>query len=211
LYLHSNNELQLRTNIIRTSEDYLGTNQNICITSDEEIKEGDKDFYIIANDRDKTWINRIEKVIECKIDPKHGKVLILSSGFIYIDEGCKIILTTDPQLIADGVQAIDDKFLEWYVKNPSIKWSEVELREIAGLKPKETLEEAFSQYVNEKYHSPTQGSIPDLESARFGTKWQAERMYSEEEVLDLLAKFRRETDFIPFKDILEWFKQFKKK
>jgi hypothetical protein len=32
--------------------------------------------------------------------------------------GKKIILTTDPQLIADGVQAIDDEFLEWFVKNP---------------------------------------------------------------------------------------------
>jgi hypothetical protein len=92
--------------------------QNIYITSDEEIKEGDKDFYIIANDRDKTWINHIEKVIECKIDPIHGKVLIFSSGFLWIDEGQKIILTTDQDLIADGVQAIDDEFLEWFVKNP---------------------------------------------------------------------------------------------
>jgi hypothetical protein len=31
----------------------------------------------------------------------------------------KVILTTDPDLIADGVQAIDDEFLEWFVKNPS--------------------------------------------------------------------------------------------
>jgi hypothetical protein len=30
-----------------------------------------------------------------------------------------IILTTDPDLIKDGVQAIDDDFLEWFVKNPS--------------------------------------------------------------------------------------------
>jgi hypothetical protein len=44
----------------------------------------------------------------------------------------------------------------------------------------ETLEEAFSNYVNEKYHFPIQGSIPDLESAKFGAKWQQERMYSEE-------------------------------
>jgi len=100
--------------------------KNIYITSDEEIKEGDKDFYIIANDRDKTWINHIEKVIECKIDPKHGKVLILSSGFIYIDEGCKIILTTDQDLIKDGVQAIDDEFLEWFVKNPSCEMVEID-------------------------------------------------------------------------------------
>ena len=31
----------------------------------------------------------------------------------------KIILTTDQDLIKDGVQAIDDEFLEWFVKNPS--------------------------------------------------------------------------------------------
>ncbi len=44
-------------------------------------------------------------------------------------------------------------------------------------------------------------------------KEQKEKMYSEEEVIDLLAKFRRENrgkDFIPFKDIQEWFEQFKK-
>jgi hypothetical protein len=29
----------------------------------------------------------------------------------------KIILTTDGDLIKDGVQAIDDEFLEWFVKN----------------------------------------------------------------------------------------------
>lgn len=100
--------------------------QNIFITSDEEIKEGDKDFYIIANDRDKTWINRLEKVVECKIDPKHGKVLILfSETFLWVDEGKKIILTTDQDLINDGVQAIDYKFLEWFVHNPSCEWVEV--------------------------------------------------------------------------------------
>jgi hypothetical protein len=31
----------------------------------------------------------------------------------------KIILTTDLDLIKDGVQSIDDDFLEWFVKNPS--------------------------------------------------------------------------------------------
>ena len=46
-----------------------------------------------------------------------------------------------------------------------------------------------------------------------GAKWQAERMYSEEEVLDLLAGFidSRGKDFVPFKDIQNWFEQFKKK
>jgi hypothetical protein len=72
-------------------------NQNIYITSDEEIKEGD---YVIWND----------KVYK---DSKRS--------FIGVDYSqCKkIILTTDPDLIKDGIQPIDDDFLEWFVKNPS--------------------------------------------------------------------------------------------
>ena len=42
------------------------------------------------------------------------------------EEDKKIILTTDKDLIKDGVQAIDDKFLEWFVKNPSCESVEIE-------------------------------------------------------------------------------------
>jgi hypothetical protein len=43
------------------------------------------------------------------------------------DPECKkIILTTDQDLIKDGVQAIPDEFLEWFVKNPSCEEVEVE-------------------------------------------------------------------------------------
>ncbi len=69
--------------------------KNIYITSDEEIKEGDWCFDI--------ELNKIEK---CQY-----------SGIF--KNWKKIILTTDQDLIADGVQAIDDEFLEWFVKNPS--------------------------------------------------------------------------------------------
>jgi hypothetical protein len=41
----------------------------------------------------------------------------------------KIILTTDVDLIKDGVQTIDDEFLEWFVKNPSCENVKVELIE----------------------------------------------------------------------------------
>jgi hypothetical protein len=37
----------------------------------------------------------------------------------------KIILTTDQDLIANGVQSIDDEFLEWFVNNPNCEWVEV--------------------------------------------------------------------------------------
>ena len=77
-------------------------NQNIYITSDEEIKEGD--WYITPN-------NTVLKAL--------GKMLI------NVEDYKKIILTTNQELIQDGVQAIDDEFLEWFVKNPSCEYVKV--------------------------------------------------------------------------------------
>jgi hypothetical protein len=81
--------------------------QNIYITSDEEIKEVDwcAEFNLGG---------KITEVFKCK-----G---MLSPESIIK----KIILTTDQGLIKDGVQAIDDEFLEWFVKNPSCEEVEVE-------------------------------------------------------------------------------------
>jgi len=104
------------------SEGYLqqvdgATNQNIYITNDEKIKEGD--WFI--DDCESDVLSILYKCLEIK-------------PFEYIrtefDEhnfkDCKkIILTTDQELIADGVQAIDDEFLEWFVKNPSCEEVEV--------------------------------------------------------------------------------------
>jgi hypothetical protein len=120
LFLHSNNELQLRTNIIRTSEDYLGTNQHIYITSDEEIKEGDWFIYRCYKVCKCTGLSQSKQILtdnEIANHKDYGKPQGLSK---------KIILTTDPDLIKDGIQAIDDEFLEWFVKNPSCKNVEVE-------------------------------------------------------------------------------------
>jgi hypothetical protein len=80
-------------------------NQNIYITSDDEIKMDD--WYL-----DDT--NSVRQAItECESYWTHRK------------KYQKIILTTDPELIANGVQAIDDEFLEWFVKNPSCERVEV--------------------------------------------------------------------------------------
>jgi hypothetical protein len=70
--------------------------QNIYITSDEQAKEGDWCYNSINNNVYKKEIDK------------------LSFAYEY-----KIILTTDQDLIADGVQKINDEFLEWFVKNPS--------------------------------------------------------------------------------------------
>ena len=74
-------------------------NQNIHITSDEEIKVND-------------YITDGYKVWKWKDDSS-----LLGRK--------KIILTTDQDLIKDGVQAIDDEFLEWFVNNPSCESVEV--------------------------------------------------------------------------------------
>jgi hypothetical protein len=70
---------------------------NIYITNDEEdINEND---YIITK------------------DGRLVHVSYLLSKDVY--SASKVILATDQDLNKDGVQAIDDEFLEWFVKNPS--------------------------------------------------------------------------------------------
>jgi hypothetical protein len=79
----------------------LCINQHIYITNDEEIKEGD---YF--------WKPDCNMIFKAEYTPH---------------KGCeKIILTTDHDLIKDGVQGIDDEFLEWFVKNPSCESVEVD-------------------------------------------------------------------------------------
>jgi len=76
--------------------------QHIYITNDEEIKEGDYGL--------DTFHKEIRKFRNKNFVSKYDK---------------KIILTTDQDLIKDGVQAIDDDFLEWFVKNRSCERVEV--------------------------------------------------------------------------------------
>ena len=75
---------------------------NIYITSDEEIKEGD-------------WFYSVRELIE-------KAVINYPKG----EHFGKIILTTDQDLIKDGVQSIDDEFLEWFVKNSSCEEIEID-------------------------------------------------------------------------------------
>ena len=82
-------------------------NQNIYITNSEEIKEGD-------------WYFFNYQIIKCE-NPDLTKIPSVTKNYCK-----KIILTTDQDLIKDSVQAIDDEFLEWFVKNPSceeVNWN----------------------------------------------------------------------------------------
>jgi hypothetical protein len=217
---------------------------NVYITSDEEIKEGD---WLIGGTDDESK-NEVWQ---------HDGV-----GYI-CDEDKKIILTTDADLIADGVQAIDDTFLEWFVKNPSCEWVDVEktfvtnsglgYQEYAVLdsnfkvieinaktpqtsyylgkitilstyeyvihykiiipqeEPKqETLEEAIDRIAKEDGYDIDGGKVADFVDGMVkGAKWQAERMFNNKEVLELLLN--RPGPYLTDDEIKEWFEQFKKK
>jgi len=99
-YLADN--LHLEMGQLITPKDY----QNIYITNSEEIKEGD--WY---------YLPRTNSVHKCVEDPTELN-LERRLGV------AKIIITTDQSL--DGVQAIDDEFLEWFVKNPSCEEVKIE-------------------------------------------------------------------------------------
>ncbi len=137
---------------------------HIYITSDEEIGEGD--WYL------DTTVNVIFK---------NNKLFLNGTGYK------KIILSTDPTLIADRVQAIDDNFLEWFVKNSYcgfvvIDWSPLS-KNLYGWKiiiPQEEPKEEI-------------------------------QMYSEGEVYELLCQFFDDHVNAQDANITQWFEKNKKK
>jgi hypothetical protein len=134
---------------IPKSYTFFGNNvsANICITSDDEIKEGEY------------GLSKLNEIIK------------FHSGYDY-KYYTKIILTTDQDLIKDGVQAIDDEFLEWFVNNPSCDEVEVEAKwftymEYKIIIPKEepkqeTLEEASKIYQKNFGVRPNQFADDDF-------------------------------------------------
>jgi hypothetical protein len=183
-------------------------NQNIYITSDEDIMIGD--FYIAG----------VDIIYQC--------LSSIELEDLSINSYCKkIILTTDVDLIKEGVQTIDDEFLEWFVKNPSCKEVEVgyvvttdeEIREgywvsipdnqfeMQQEEPKqETLEEIAENY-SQKYSQKVGRKYGFMD----GAKWQAERMYSEVEVIQILINYLHYLTTNDGRPSEEWFEQFKKK
>jgi hypothetical protein len=250
--------------------------QHIYITDDKEIKPNE--WY-----ENNGVIFKADTVFDEGNNPNNSNPRV--TGF-----NKKIILTTDQDLIKDGVQAIDDEFLEWYVKNPSCEvvdvekqmlctycgqqycnnlrcrgWEDIPYYEIiipreeskqencctpigqikrylncvgCDRKPKqETLEEtAKSKAFEFKFdYKPFETDLDYREYAEHGfekgfidgTKHQAERMHSEEDLVQLLNFVSREYNIsngigwfhthesnedVTSKEVLDkWFEQFKKK
>jgi hypothetical protein len=170
------------------------TASHIYITSDEEIKQGD--WFTSGS-----LFHKVIDILDCDDD---GSLEIHSDGYCNpLSTSKKIVLTTNTDLIADGVQAIDDEFLEWFVKNPSCDFVEVKMEKfgvwrlgykiiipqeepkqdfdrskyIAGIDPivEETLEEAAFNFTAGRSVKEVYSKMDFINGAKFGANWQAEK------------------------------------
>ena len=197
---------------------------HIYITSDEEIKEGDW-VRLFEKHIDKEWIHKITK-----------EDLLLYSDFN--NEGSKIILTTDQDLITDDVQAIDDEFLEWFIRNSSCEYVEVVTEQYTQnyhkdiwynrykiIIPKEEQKQHLIDMMKSDeefglYDEPKQETLEEAaERHRYGNtynnfirgaKWQQEKMF---DVMQQYAAFcvKCDREKLPLLFAKEWFEQLKKK
>jgi hypothetical protein len=144
----------------------INVNQHIYITSDEFIEEGDFGLNLST------------------------KNIVQYDGIKGLDSYYKkIILTTDQDLIKDGVQAIDDEFLEWFVKNPSCDFVEIrkyhsgilsDISEITSslkiiIPQEEPKQETLEEYSNGLYKQSLKDDV-DLtfsDGVKLGAKWQS--------------------------------------
>jgi hypothetical protein len=188
-------------------------NKNIYITSNEEIKEGE---WVIQINFEKTNT----QIIKCQTE---SQTIIANSKNGSFTKN-KIILTTDQDLIKDGVQAIDDDFLEWFVKNRSCERVEVVNDEYVDLEKDEYVD-LYKIIIPQE--EPNQETLEEAAERNYkeagvnayfnngfirGAKWQAERMYSEEEVEQIFnigQMIKNYGDYKPytFKEALEQFKK----
>ena len=133
LYLGTSKELTLLS-LALTFRTFERSTQHIYITSDEEIKEGDWCYNSINNNVYKKEIDK------------------LSFAYEY-----KIILTTDQDLIKDGVQKIADDFLEWFIKNPNCE--KVEIRKEMYM-PQSNGKISDGKITHEISLDPSQNTLP---------------------------------------------------
>jgi hypothetical protein len=172
------------------------TNHNIYITSDETIKEVDWVF-----DLD---VKRIVKADSLKVTTSKK-----SQCWYYK----KIILTTDQDLIKDGVQPIDNTFLEWFVKNPSCESVKIESWQTKGewdldykiIIPKEEPKQETIEQSERRYSEEDMFEFSQWISHEDWVYLPSKGYWVNEEQEELEQK-------LSSKEILNlWFEQFKKK
>lgn len=127
-----------------TKKNYQHRPFHLYITSDEDINLGD---WLI-------WRNNVLR------DSNRS-----FTGVDY-SECKKILFTTDKKLIADGIQAIDDEFLKWFVKNPGCEEIEVKKEMYMPFDGKVAFELALDESLNTRPYykiiTPKEEPIKDL-------------------------------------------------
>ena len=108
--------LELLSEVNDESMSAWNVNKNIYITFKENFKVGG--YFLPKGHLHPHKLKEFNKV---------SGDLESENGLCYDITKCDaIVLTTDEDLIKDGVQAIDDKVLEWIIKNPTCKFAKVE-------------------------------------------------------------------------------------
>ena len=201
---------------------------NLYITNSEEIKIDE--YYIHGNRLHKHLGKKCLDVLTNKEYPQSN---LINKDSVFK----KVILSTDLELQKDGVQAIDDEFLEWFVKNPSCE--SVEVRKIGkewtynaevpkeepnpfelpktlsddvfyeSLEPKqETIEEVAERFSNTYAGDEV---APAYEGFIDGAKWQQERMLKFILDEDNYTEEELESSCIDVQTLVHFIEQFKKK
>lgn len=131
---------------IPKTEDHLNSGlkyHNVYITSDEPIEDGD---YGVETNLLKSGYSPKQYIF--KMDPEQRAAMESLGG----QKSCgvlKIVLSTDDELIQDGVQEAHQKFIDWIVKNPGAK--------TIGVFKKETPVWAIKRGRNQRFRGKNNG------------------------------------------------------
>ncbi len=143
--------------------------QHVYITSDEKAE--DEDWLLIIDD------------FETYVHKHKGDNLPTTSWK-------KIILTTDQDLIAEGIQPIDDTFLQWFVNNSSCEFVDVRYD---VLRPFQSVDKGYTIHLpdNEVLGEPKQETFEEIEKNIDREEWiNFFKNNSKEEILEYLINYK---------------------
>jgi hypothetical protein len=149
------------------------------------------------------YITSDEEIKDCWVLNTHTNEVYFLKGYYGIQPiAKKIILTTDQDL--DGVQAIDDEFLEWFVQNQSCESIEVDIFDVDYgnynknsyeiIIPKEEPKQILCGYPDKHYNCKTCGEPCGLDGHFIDIKEEPKQ-----ETLEELAEKYSINEF-PLKD-----------
>ena len=195
--------VKIKDTFFLTSTDDIpsGTFYNIYITFDKLFKEND---LVLNTDTSELYKADSDDVLTDKKDIK-----------FYADFNLQVILTTDPKLIADGIQEIDDEFLEWFIKNSSCEYIDIEkeyVKLVHNPNYKEFTPEGDGIYLTAIDEDlQCNETLVEDNLILHNIIIPNEKKYSDDEVLDLLIDFFDDHVNCQNANVSEWFNNHKKK